>query len=198
MGVGHGRRVFAREAWTDSRDRPMETLERPEVRSSAALPGQSLNTSLEPFAPSSRTADHQDGVFAAERAQNVREALKVEGLGNRLRPAGHRLEDEQLPDTIHRGKELWKHIVQRCPGLLRGVVGRCIPDSARRRYPRQAEFTKVSREGRLRHLKPTEMQQATQLLLTGNGLRLDYLENEAMALLLLHDLEHLGWFPPRR
>ncbi len=170
----------------------MVVIERPRIRQSSALSGQSLDAPLKTFAGPNRTTNYKHGVFATERAQDVREPLKVERLRNRLCSAGNSLEDEQLAHTVHRRKELRQHVIQHGPGVVRGGVGRRIPNPTRRWYPRESEFAKIAREGRLRHLKTAVVQQATKLLLTRNGLGLDDLENEAMTLLLLHDVGHLG------
>lgn len=130
--------------------------------------------------------DDQNIVIPCHRSYDLRPLLPIQRNGDWLSPAGQRLHDEQIPDTvrpkIERGEkpgESWCGIgdvgwddVDRSPVIIRHL--------------HQTELPDVSRQSRLGYIEAALREPLAQNLLRGNAKMSDDVQDLGVTLWLQH------------
>src|ERR1700704_2410084 len=125
------------------------------VNASGRLPGHTPNAPHGALPGGHGTTDDQDGVVAADGAQNVGPALSVEGGRDRLGATRHGAEDDHLADAIDAEKKLGKEGIESGPALLYTAVGNGVSGSLGGRHPGQAQLAEIAGESCLGYIPAT-------------------------------------------
>ena len=126
--------------------------------------------------------DHENRVVAGDRADRFRQLRAIERVGQRLRLAAARADDDELLDALDAAQELGGRALERGERRLRvrrlgagplvGAVAGALDE---------AELLDVARNRRLRRVEAALAQAAAQLLLAVERLAVDQFEDDGLA-----------------
>ena len=74
--------------------------------------GEPLDSSFDTLARGWRTADHEDGVLAANRAKYIRKSFRINTFRDWLSPTSDRLDNQELRNALARCEKLRKKVGQ--------------------------------------------------------------------------------------
>src|SRR5262249_14688163 len=126
--------------------------------------------------------DHEDRVVAGDRPYHFGQRRAVERLGERLRLATARADDDELLDALDTAQKFTGGALEQRHRRLRAArLGARALIGAVARALHEAEFLDVARDRRLRHLEAALVQPSREQLLAVQRLPVDHLEDQRLA-----------------
>ena len=142
---------------------------------------------LEALAGGGGPTDDENRVVASNGPQHVGPRFAVERRRHGLGAARDRAHDDQLADAVDSRQQLGEQgIERRARRTADGAVRNRVSNALRRRDARQSQLSQITREGGLRDVPTTPMQQHPELFLTPNRLPADQLQNCRVTFPFIH------------
>jgi hypothetical protein len=149
------------------------------------LSGHGFEASENAVPGSNGPADDQDGIVAADGAQDIRPSLTVQGRRDRLGATRHRTQNQHLANTIDPKEKLRQQRVESSSAFLYATIGNSVAGALRGWYSGEAQFPEIAGEGRLGHVPPALEQHLPQIFLTAYDSRIYDLEDGVVSFALV-------------
>ena len=138
------------------------------VNTGSGLAGHGAEASHDPFPRRDGAGDYENGIIAADGAEDVRPGLTVERGGDGLSATGDGAQDEHLADTVHAQEELGEEGVEGGAALLYASVGNRVPCPFGGGNSGEPQFAEIPGKSRLGHVPPALEQELSEIFLAAH------------------------------